>query len=103
MQEYYAGQAEDTENLISVSESIEIAFGSFDNVVQTYDYTPLDPNSQERIFYAAGLGTIKSINLVTGDEIDLIAYIPAGGVEALGIPGAGVPDRNNRSTHTNKH
>ena len=103
MQEYYAGQAEDTADLISVSESIEIAFGSFDNVVQTYDYTPLDPNSQERIFYAAGLGTIKSINLVSGDEIDLIAYIPAGGVEALGIPGAGVPDRNNRSTHTNKH
>jgi hypothetical protein len=86
LQEYYAGQAEDTADLISVNESVEIAFGSFENVVQTYDYTPLDPTSQERKFYAAGLGTIKSVNLVTGDEVDLIAYIPAGGVEALGIP-----------------
>lgn len=86
LQEYYAGQAEDTADLISASEKLEIAFGSFENVVQTYDYTPLDPNSQERKFYAAGLGTIKSINLVTGAEVDLIAYIPAGGVEALGIP-----------------
>lgn len=86
LQEYYAGEAEDTADLLSVRENLEIAFGSFDNVVQTYDYTPLDPNSQEHKFYAAGLGKIRNVNLITGDVIDLIAYIPAGGVEALGIP-----------------
>ena len=93
LQEYYAGQAEDTADLLSVSESMEIQFGSFENVVLTYDYTPLDPNSQERKFYAEGFGTIKSINLVTGDEVNLIAYIPAGGVEALGIPVAAESER----------
>lgn len=86
LQEYYAGEAEDTADLLSVRENLEIAFGAFDNVVQTYDYTPLDPNSQEHKFYAAGLGKIRNVNLLTGDVIDLIAYIPAGGVEALGIP-----------------
>jgi len=35
-QDYYKGEAEDMANLLSVSESVSVPFGSFENVVQTY-------------------------------------------------------------------
>ena len=93
LQEYYAGQAEDTADVLSAGQSLEIPFGSFENVVQTYDYTPLNPDSQEHKFYAEGIGQIKSIDLKTGDEVLLIEYIPVGGanVELLPQPTSGFP------------
>lgn len=43
-QEYYAGKAEDMADLLSASASVTVPYGSFDNVVQTKDYTPLEPD-----------------------------------------------------------
>jgi len=100
LQEYYAGQAEDTADLISVSQNMEIPFGSFENVVQTYDYTPLDLNSQEHKFYAEDIGQIKSIDLKTGDEVVLVEYIPAGGAKGLNIPIAPDSQRVDLATPT---
>ena len=73
-QEYYAGEAEDKAKVISASESVTVAYGAFDNVVQTYDFTALDTNSQELKFYAAGIGSVKTINLTTGVTFELIEF-----------------------------
>jgi hypothetical protein len=78
LQEYYAGEAEDTADLLSISESVAVPAGSFENVLQTYDYTPLDPESQEHKFYAPGVGTIKTIDLITGEEFVLVEYASGG-------------------------
>ena len=100
LQEYYAGQAEDTADVLSASQRVEIPFGSFENVVQTYDYTPLNPDSQEHKFYAEGIGQIKSIDLKTGDEVVLVKYIPAGGANGLNIPIAPDSQRVDLATPT---
>lgn len=76
-QEYYAGQAEDQADILSATEQITVPVGSFDNVVQTYDYTPLDPEAQEHKFYAAGIGEIRTVDLLTNEEFVLIEYTPA--------------------------
>jgi len=74
LQEYYAGQAEDTANLLSVTGIASVPYGDFDNVVLTYDYTPLDTNSHELKYYAKGIGQIKSIDLTTGEAVVLIEF-----------------------------
>jgi hypothetical protein len=79
LQEYYAGEAEDTARILNADASLETSLGSFENVVRTYDFTPLDPESQEHKFYAEGVGSIKIVNLTTGDEIVLVEHHPAGG------------------------
>lgn len=76
-QEYYVGQAEDQADILSATERITVPIGSFDNVVQTYDYTPLDPDAQEHKFYAAGIGEIRTVDLRTNEEFVLIEYTPA--------------------------
>jgi len=76
-QEYYPGEAEDMGKLLSVSESVTAPYGSFDNVVQTYDYSPLDPALQEHKYYARGIGLVTSIDLTTGEEEVLIEFTPA--------------------------
>lgn len=75
-QEYYAGEAEDQGQVQSVSESLSVPFGSFDNAVMTYDTSTLDPNLKEQKFFAAGVGNIKEIDLATGEEVVLIEFTP---------------------------
>ena len=75
-QEYYAGEAEDKGKVVSVSKSVSVPFGSFDNVVQTYDFSAIDSDLQENKFYAAGTGLIKEVDLRTGEVVVLIESTP---------------------------
>jgi hypothetical protein len=45
-------------------------------VVQTYDFSALDPNITSHKFYAAGIGTIKEIELSNREEVLLINFTP---------------------------
>lgn len=74
-QEYYAGEAEDMAEILSVSESLELAFGSFEQVVKTRDWTPLEPGVEEHKFYAPGVGLVKEVNPKTGESIELIEFV----------------------------
>jgi len=76
-QQYYAGQAEDMAEVLSVSEHVTIPFGSFDHIVQTLDHSPLEPDVREHKFYAEGIGVIKTLNLQSGEELFLVAFVPA--------------------------
>lgn len=71
-QEYYAGEAEDMAKVLSTTEQITVPFGSFENVVQTEDWTPLEPGLREQKYYAPGVGVIKEVNLTTGNDIVLL-------------------------------
>lgn len=74
-QEYYLGEAEDMAEILSLNESITIAYGSFANVVQTKDWTPLDPTIVEHKFYAPGIGLILETKVQGGDaRIELIEF-----------------------------
>jgi len=73
-QEYYPGVAEDMAELLSVTESVTVPYGSYDNVVKTKDYTPLEPDLLENKFYAQGIGVVKEIDINTGEEVLLIDF-----------------------------
>ena len=77
-QEYYAGEAEDMGKVLSVSDSVTVPFGSFENVLKTFDFSSLDPHLQENKFYAAGVGVIKEVDLSTGEEVVLLEYTAPG-------------------------
>jgi hypothetical protein len=57
-QEYLEGEAEDHAEVLSLDEHVEVPFGTFDNVLQTKDYTPLEPGLVEHKFYAQGVGPV---------------------------------------------
>lgn len=71
-QEFYVDEAEDQAKVLSATEKTVVPAGSFENVVQTEDWTRLEPALREHKFYAPGVGLIKGVNLQTGVEITLL-------------------------------
>jgi hypothetical protein len=65
-QEYYAGEAEDRGRILSLDELIEVPFGSYDEVLMTRDWTPLEPDVLEHKFYAKGVGPVLTLGLSGG-------------------------------------
>ena len=65
-QEHYAGEAEDRGRVLSLDERVEVPFGSFDGVVMTKDWTPLEPDVLEHKFYARGVGPVLALGLSGG-------------------------------------
>ena len=66
-QEFYAGEAEDMAQVLSITESVTVPHGSYDRVVRTMDWTPLEPGKVEDKFYASGIGLILEV-IVEGGE-----------------------------------
>jgi len=74
-QEYYAGEAEDEGEVLSLDERAEVPFGSFDNLLMTKDTTPLDPDILEHKVYAEGVGPILVLGLSGGvSREELLRY-----------------------------
>ncbi len=61
-QEYYAGQAEDRAQVLSVEEQVEVPFGHFSNAMLTKDLTPLEPRLVEYKLYAPGVGPVLTLD-----------------------------------------
>ena len=57
-QEYYKGVAEDRAKVLSLNESAEVPYGTFDHVLMTEEWTSLEKNIVERQYYVAGVGDI---------------------------------------------
>ena len=65
-QEFYAGEAEDLGRILSLDELAEVPFGSYDEVLMTRDWTPLEPDVLEHKFYAKGVGPVLELGLSGG-------------------------------------
>jgi len=73
-QEYYAGEAEDMAEIISVSDSTVTAFGVFEDVLVTNEWNPFELGKSENKYYAAGIGLILEEVVEGGTgRIELIA------------------------------
>src|SRR3954462_2004891 len=57
-QEYYKGEAEDMAKVLSLNESVTVPYGSFDRVLKTKEWTPLEPSYVEHKYYAPGVGQV---------------------------------------------
>ncbi|MGH2729262.1 MAG: hypothetical protein ACRDJI_01490, partial [Actinomycetota bacterium] len=67
-QEYYAGEAEDFGKVVELDASVEVPYGSFDNVLVTEDWNPLEPKVLENKYYARGIGVVFEEAVKGADE-----------------------------------
>jgi len=67
-QEYYAGEAEDMAKVLDVSGTRTVPAGSYTDVVETEDFSPLEPEIVERKYYAPGVGFVYSTRVQGGQE-----------------------------------
>jgi hypothetical protein len=74
-QEYYAGQAEDKAEVLSVDEQVEVPFGHFTGALMTKDLVPLEPKISEYKLYAKGVGPVMVVQTSGGSsQEELISY-----------------------------
>jgi hypothetical protein len=74
-QENYPGVAEDMAEVISLDASVDVPYGSFDGVLQTDDFTPLEPGIIEQKYYVEGVGNVLVVNETTGEQELLVKIV----------------------------
>ena len=57
-QEYYPGEAMDMARVLSLNASVTVPYGSFDHVLETKEWTPLQPGFFEKKYYVRGVGPL---------------------------------------------
>ncbi|MFP5254767.1 MAG: hypothetical protein ACLGI8_02840 [Acidimicrobiia bacterium] len=74
-QEYLPGEAEDMGEILAVGVAKTIGLGTYDDVVVTEDWTPLEPDVVEEKWYARGIGLIyeRAVAGTTG-SVELIEH-----------------------------
>jgi hypothetical protein len=90
-QEYYAGEAEDNGEILSVEEMVDVPYGHFDHVLLTKDTITIEPDVLEYKLYAPGIGLVLALSVAggSGDREELISVetVPDGtGTGPLGQP-----------------
>lgn len=74
-QEHYAGEAEDAATVLSVDERVEVPAGSFERVLMTKEYIPLEPDVLEYKLYARGVGPVLVLAVSGGSgREELVSY-----------------------------
>ena len=71
-QENAPGIAEDAGQVLSLTASRSVPYGTFTNVLETKDYSLIEPHSEHK-FYARGIGMLEALALNGGSE-DLQLY-----------------------------
>src|SRR3989344_4974855 len=72
--EYYAGEAEDMADVVTLNESLVVPSGAFPGCLTTYDYTPLDPNAKEYKYYCPEVqGVALEVNIEDNERMELIS------------------------------
>ena len=66
-QEYYRGEAEDLAEVVRLDATARVRAGSYDHVLVTKEWTPLEPKNLEEKYYAKGVGNVL-MNLTAGER-----------------------------------
>lgn len=75
-QEWFPGEAEDVVEVLSLDADEDVPFDDGDPVLQTRDFTPLEPGKEEFKFYAPGVGLVLELDPESGERLELIEYTP---------------------------
>jgi hypothetical protein len=67
-QEYYKGHAEDHFSVASLHSRISVPYGSFRNVLETREWTPLEPGVLDAKHYVRGIGEVSEVSLKGAKE-----------------------------------
>jgi hypothetical protein len=65
-QEYYKGKAEDRAKVLSLTESAEVPYGSFDTALMTEETTALEPDVVEHKYYVRDVGPVLATSISGG-------------------------------------
>jgi hypothetical protein len=75
-QEYYEGEAEDMAQVVSLNESAVVQYDSFQNLLMTSEWSPLEPGLVEHKYYAEGIGVVLELTVKGGSErVELVQVI----------------------------
>jgi hypothetical protein len=75
--EYYAGHAEDVAEVLSLEPSISVPYGSFDHVLQTKEWTPLEHGVDNK-YYAPGVGEVAEYTVKGGSDFLELVSVTSG-------------------------
>jgi len=78
-QEYRAGVAEDMGQVIADTGKVTVPFGTFDDVIRTRDWSPLEPELIEEKTYARSIGVVREETVSPKDEhedVVLVSFTP---------------------------
>jgi biotin carboxyl carrier protein len=74
-QEFSLANAEDFAETLSVHETVTVRAGTFHNCLRSQETTPLETDLLEHKLYAPGVGNVLTIDVNTGDRVELIQII----------------------------
>lgn len=77
-QEYYEGEAEDQGEVLAQGQDVSVPAGEYDDVLQTADTTPLEPDVLEHKYYARGVGLVLTIDQESGSREELLSVTTVG-------------------------
>jgi hypothetical protein len=77
-QEFAKGVAQDMAQVLSLNESLCVPYRCFKNLLETKEFSPLEPGVVEHKYYAAGVGEIKAITVSGGQEESHLVNIQTG-------------------------
>jgi hypothetical protein len=74
-EEYYKGHAEDGADVLTLNSHAKVPQGTYDNLLQTRNFSPIEPDVVEEKFYALGVGVVLEITVSGGsDRGELISF-----------------------------
>jgi hypothetical protein len=78
-QEFALGDAEDMAEVIGFEDFRKVRGKTYKNVLQTRDFTPIDPPVEESKYYAPRVGVILEVGfengIPTGEQVKLVKMI----------------------------
>ncbi len=86
-QEYLKGEAEDMAKVLRTGSSVKVAYGSFDHVMVTEEWTPLEPAIAEEKSYAPGVGFVLAVSVKGENErLELVEVVTPGDATPAATP-----------------
>ena len=74
-QEYLKGQAEDHFQVLDLSTSVTVPYGTFHDAVLTKEWTPLEPEVLDHKFYVRGIGQVREASVTGPKEVtNLVSF-----------------------------
>jgi len=74
-QEFSLANAEDFAEVVSLTESVTVPAGSYNQCLKTKETTPLETDLLEHKYYAAGVGNVLTVDANTGDRVELVQIV----------------------------
>jgi hypothetical protein len=73
-QEWAPDEAEDVVEVLSLDAQVDVPFANGNPILQTRDFSPMEPGAEEHKFYVPGVGVVLEVDLETGERLELIEY-----------------------------